>query len=345
MSRDFQSVSEVAWSVRRDSLLESPTDNDTDCAHSQLPSVKDYYTELSPVLVWVIAVSTVAVLSTCAVYVMSLWHVLTRAAPTLKSPTSYVLTIHPVAAVASYISVLIPRTYFLMEALVQDLFTICVYQMFCLLAAYYEQEGVSRKLRGACIRLSTGPCCCLPCCRRLCTPVPLTRSAMMKLRILVLQLPVVLWVLYGVCYVLWAEDEKLLDAAQPFLVPLQVGSVLLAGWGTNMAAHVLSEALGGVRATHKFLALELTVLLPEVQSLLAHRVAGLFPCTVPFTPIFWSNMVVNVLTLLEVFALSLWARSLYCHQELGFHRMREEEGEDEEHCQEMVDISNARGLR
>ncbi|XP_046982547.1 organic solute transporter subunit alpha-like [Schistocerca americana] len=174
MSRDFQSVSEVAWSVRRDGLLEGPTDNDTDCAHSQLPSVKDYYTELSPVLVWVIAVSTVAVLSTCAVYVMSLWHVLTRAAPTLKSPTSYVLTIHPVAAVASYISVMIPRTYFLMEALVQDLFTICVYQMFCLLAAYYEQEAVSRKLRGACIRLSTGPCCCLPCCRRLCTPVPLT---------------------------------------------------------------------------------------------------------------------------------------------------------------------------
>lgn len=251
-----------------------------------------------------------------------------------------------VASVTSYISVMIPRTYFLMESLVQDLFSICVYQMFCLLAAYCEQEGVSGRLHGASIHLSTGPCCCLPCCRRVCPPVPLTRKAMMKLRILVLQLPVVLWILYGVCYVLWAEDERLLDAAQPFLVPVQVGSVLLAGWGTNMAARVLSEALGGVSATHKFLALELTVLLPEVQSLLAHRIAGLFPCTVPFTPLFWSNQVVNVLTLLEVLALSLWARRLYCVQGPGFQRMPEDEEEqDGECCREMVDVSHTGGLR
>ncbi|XP_049769128.1 uncharacterized protein LOC126106787 isoform X2 [Schistocerca cancellata] len=177
------------------------------CAHSQLPTVEEFYSNLTPLLSVAIAVSTAAVVSVCVTYTLSLRHVLTRTAPQLRSHTAWVLTIHPVAAVLAYLSVMIPRASFLVDVGIQDLYATCLYQMFCLLVAYCEQEGSTDQLHGAMIQLNTGPLCCLPGCHWFCRPVPLTRKTLLQLRILVLQLPIAMWILYTVCYVLWAEDE------------------------------------------------------------------------------------------------------------------------------------------
>ncbi|XP_049769127.1 organic solute transporter subunit alpha-like isoform X1 [Schistocerca cancellata] len=297
------------------------------CAHSQLPTVEEFYSNLTPLLSVAIAVSTAAVVSVCVTYTLSLRHVLTRTAPQLRSHTAWVLTIHPVAAVLAYLSVMIPRASFLVDVGIQDLYATCLYQMFCLLVAYCEQEGSTDQLHGAMIQLNTGPLCCLPGCHWFCRPVPLTRKTLLQLRILVLQLPIAMWILYTVCYVLWAEDERLLDRVWPYLEPLKVGSVLVAGWGTQMVVQLLARLRlpGGGDASHKFLALELTMLAAELQGAAADSVAALFPCSGAFSPSFWSRMGANVLTLLELVALSLWANRLYCTDAAPFDHLEEEQ--------------------
>ncbi|XP_049795558.1 organic solute transporter subunit alpha-like isoform X2 [Schistocerca nitens] len=321
MVTEFSSVFSVFSSKQGDRL-----EAGEGCAHSQLPTVEEFYSNLTPLLSVAIAVSTVAVVSVCVTYTLSLRHVLNRTAPQLRSHTAWVLTIHPVAAVLAYLSVMIPRASFLVDVGIQDLYATCLYQMFCLLVAYCEQEGSTDQLHRAMIQLNTGPLCCLPGCHWLCRPVPLTRKTLLKLRILVLQLPIAMWIMYTVCYVLWAEDERLLDRVWPYMEPVQVGSVLVAGWGTQMVVQLLErlQLPGGGNASHKFLALELTTLATELQGAAADSVAALFPCSGAFSPSFWSRMGVNVLTLLELVALSLWANRLYCTDAAPFDHLEEE---------------------
>lgn len=319
MIREYQPVLQFFWTAS-ERLLGELSGNATNCTLSKLPSASDFYAVLGPLLVSAIVISTVALFSTLAVYFVSLRHVLSWPASKLTAPTVYVISIYPVASVVAFLSVTLPRSYYLMAALEQDLFAICVYQMFCLLVLYCEQQGVRPELLPA----PTTALWKLPFCRSCCQTVCFTRSSLLKLRLAVLQMPVVLWIIYGICYALWSEDEMLLDAANPYLVGVQLVSLSLAAWGTLTVARGLSSALGVPHATHKFLALQLTVLLPQLQSLLGGYVASFFLCSTPFTPVFWTNLVVNVLTLLEVLALSLWAFQLYCRQETGFCHLQED---------------------
>ncbi|XP_046980517.1 organic solute transporter alpha-like protein [Schistocerca americana] len=332
MIREYQPVFQFFWTAS-ERLLEELSGNATNCTLSKLPSASDFYAvqqpkecfvaALGPLLVSAIVISTVAFISTMGVYTLSLRHVLTGPASKLTGPTVYVISIYPVASVVAFMSVMLPRSFYLMAALEQDLFAISVYQMFCLLVVYCERQGVGPGGLAAPTHADTG---CgafwrLPFRRSCCHPMSFTRRSLLKLRLAVLQMPVVLWIMYGVCYALWSEDEALLDAAYPYLVAVQLVSLVLATWGTLSVARGLSSALGVPHATHKFLALQLTVLLPQLQCLVAGYAASFFLCSVPFTPVFWANLVVNVLTLLEVLALSLWAFHLYCRQEPGFRRL------------------------
>ncbi|XP_049768020.1 organic solute transporter alpha-like protein [Schistocerca cancellata] len=278
MIREYQPVFQFFWTAS-ERLLEELSGNATNCTLSKLPSASDFYAALGPLLVSAIVISTVAFFSTMGVYILSLRHVLSGPASKLTGPTVYVISIYPVASVVAFMSVLLPRSFYLMVALEQDLFAISVYQMFCLLVVYCEQQGVGPGGLAAPTHADTGSGAFwrLPFRRSCCHPMRFTRRLLLKLRLAVLQMPVVLWIMYGVCYALWSEDE--------------------------------------------FLALQLTVLLPQLQYLVAGYAASFFLCSAPFTPVFWANLAVNVLTLLEVLALSLWAFQLHCRQEPGFRRL------------------------
>ncbi|XP_049943280.1 organic solute transporter alpha-like protein [Schistocerca serialis cubense] len=289
------------------------TVNVTDCTNVEIPSTHQYYAKPHAAIISAIVICTLAVTAVYAIYGNTMHYVRRHVPRVLRGYTAFVISLYPVSATITYLAVLVPRAHFLVQVVTQGMFVVCLYQMFSLLVAYLGgEEELSVRLSTATIQPVTGPCCCFPCCRYCCKPIPVTRKSVSRLRLLVFQLPLVQWLLYVIIFVMVAEDKETYTKALPYLQPLFVGSMMLAVWGTNMTIRVLNTILSDFKATAKFMSLQLIVILDVLQTSIANLIAKNVPCTVPLTPTMWANLIVSTLVLVEMVPLSLWARSLYC---------------------------------
>ncbi|XP_049795702.1 uncharacterized protein LOC126210501 [Schistocerca nitens] len=316
MSRDIHLVLQAVSSSQID-----PLESRDDCAHSHLPTVQEFYGNVTPALASLIAVATLAVVLTCVTCACSMVHVLTKTPPRFRGHTAWVLTVHPAAAILAYVSVLVPRASFLVSMGMHNLYGLCLYQLFCLMAAHCQDEDSVDPLRGAQIKLDLGDLFWL--LGRV--PVLISRTSLLRQRYLVLQLPVMMWIIYTVRFVLWSEDKELVRTVWPYMEPLQLVSMIVAGGVVRM----LSDLVGGATTRQKMNAIKATMLLAKLQGPAVHRLARLLPCMGAFSPHFWSHIAVNVVCLLQYLFLSVWANRLFCGDATQFDRLREEPMEDE----------------
>ncbi|XP_049944031.1 organic solute transporter alpha-like protein [Schistocerca serialis cubense] len=284
------------------------------CEPEMVPSLRQYYTAMNVVGMSLFSAGAMAVAATLLLYVDTLRHVIGRAPSAVKTHTALVLSIYPVVASVTYCAVVVPRAQLLSEAVTQGSFMVCLYQLFCLLVAYCGGEAeLIRRAKPSSLDPAVGPCCCWPCCRLCLKPAAVNKCNVRKLRLLVLQLPMVQGLIYMVLLVMWAEEESLYQVNYMYLQPVVVLSILCAIWGISMTLRLLAELLSGHRAQAKFLALQFVLLLAKLQGLSARAAVwtGLLPCRPPITPAVYSNLVYNSLMLGEMVILSIWARSLY----------------------------------
>nr|CAD7198642.1 unnamed protein product [Timema douglasi] len=147
-----------------------------------------------------------AVVLILLLYVDTLRHIMRNAPPLVKTHSAFVLSVYPVVAMATYCAIIVPRAQLLAEAVTQGVFMASLYQLFCLLVAYCGGEAeLIRRVKPNSLNLRVGPCCCWPCC---CLPqVTVNKEHVRKLRMLILQLPVVQGLVYMILMVMWAEEE------------------------------------------------------------------------------------------------------------------------------------------
>ncbi|XP_049943281.1 organic solute transporter alpha-like protein [Schistocerca serialis cubense] len=314
----------------------STNEQPLDCSSVPLPSTGEYYAGPLAVIVPVVLLSTLATMAVGAVYVSTMRYVQLHTPQVLRGYTSFVISIYPVSASVAYVSVLVPRTFPVVQLVMQAMFVVCFYQLFSLLVCHFDskQQELSSQLVATTLRPATGPCCCCSCCGRCLKPVPLTRGSVKRVRLLVLQLPVVQWMIYLATFIILFERAEVLEVVNTWLQVLFLVSILLAAWGTSMLTGMLNSVSKDFHPKSKFAALQTHVGLHALLSIIGDTVTDYLPCTAPLTPSLWSNLTLSSLLLLELVALSLWARRLYCREStpvvtLGYQPRRDAQAEAE----------------
>ncbi|XP_049768365.1 organic solute transporter subunit alpha-like [Schistocerca cancellata] len=217
-----------------------------------------------------------------------------------------------VGAVIVFLSLLVPRADFLVEVVLQGTFVVCLYKFFCLLVAYGGgEEELTLKLRPAAFQPITGPCCCCPCCRLCCSPLEVSKSSLTRIRVLILQLPVVQWLIDLVLFVLLAEDQAVYQAVYQWVQVVPMVSLMVALWGANMFLSLLGDALAEHRVRSKFVAMQVVVALNAMLKAVSRPIAAALACYPPLTPALYCHMVVDMALLVINLAMAAWGRDLY----------------------------------
>nr|CAD7398841.1 unnamed protein product [Timema cristinae] len=282
------------------------------CSIDSVPSIHEYYKAINVAGITLFTMGGAAVVLILLLYVDTLRHIMRNAPPLVKTHSAFVLSVYPVVAMATYCAIIVPRAQLLAEAVTQGVFMASLYQLFCLLVAYCGGEAeLIRRVKPNSLNLRVGPCCCWPCC---CLPqVTVNKEHVRKLRMLILQLPVVQGLVYMILMVMWAEEESLYQVNYMYLQPVVVLSILFGIWGISMTIKMLAEVLKDHHMQGKFLVLQFVLLLAKMQGLVFRILvwASLLPCRPPITPTVYANLIYNSLMLAEMVILGIVARLLY----------------------------------
>ncbi|XP_049943943.1 organic solute transporter alpha-like protein [Schistocerca serialis cubense] len=286
--------------------------NTTYCNPDTLPSLREYYGAVDPLIIVLVCTALAVVAVTIALYSTTMRDIVQRAPREVKGDTAAVLAIHPVGAVIVFLSLLVPRADFLVEVVLQGTFVVCLYKFFCLLVAYGGgEEELTLKLRPAAFQPITGPCCCCPCCRLCCSPLEVSKSSLTRIRVLILQLPVVQWLIDLVLFVLLAEDQAVYQAVYQWVQVVPMVSLMVALWGANMFLSLLGDALAEHRVRSKFVAMQVVVALNAMLKAVSRPIAAALACYPPLTPALYCHMVVDMALLVINLAMAAWGRDLY----------------------------------
>ncbi|CAD0197843.1 unnamed protein product [Chrysodeixis includens] len=278
-------------------------------SYSLNPDFGSYFTALNT-YAWVLwACGGAILLAICALYVITLRASVKHWRDNI-SHVAVVLSIYPIVAATSFISIIVPRARLPAEAVAQEAVMIALYHFFCLMIA--ECGGVEQFIRsagGADLETRTMPCCCWPCCV---IPRPkLQKQSLTWLRYLVLQIPIVQGVIYFIILVLWAEDFMLYQQNFVYFQPFIATSILSGMWGVVMCGRAITTI--GYQPRHRFLVIQLALVIVKLQNGLARSLPDIatLPCIMRLHPAVFTNMVQNCIIIVEMLLLSLWAWRLY----------------------------------
>ncbi|XP_068908548.1 organic solute transporter alpha-like protein [Tenebrio molitor] len=288
--------------------------NETACASAAIPSIPEYLTATNVYGITLVSIGTVAVILILLMFIDALRYIMKNSSSRVKAHSAFVIGVYPVVAVATYFAILVPRAHLLSEAITQGVFMAGMYQLWCLFVAYCGGEAeLIRKVKPGTLNLRVLPCCCWPCCFFL-PPIDVTKNTIQRLRLMVLQLPVVQGLVYLILLVMWAERESLYQVNYMYLQPIIIISILFGVWGMAMTINLLKGFLGDEYVMPaKFTVLQLVLVLAKLQGLVTRTLvwARVLPCRPPISPAVYGNLIHNTLMLAEMVLLQYAARKLY----------------------------------
>ncbi|XP_022118989.2 organic solute transporter alpha-like protein [Pieris rapae] len=278
-------------------------------SYSITPDTGSYYEALNA-YTWVIFLCGVfLLLALCILYFATLRAAWTHWAES-KLNVAIVLSIYPIVAAAGLVTILVPRARIISEAIAQESVMIAMYHLyFMVLAECGGAQQLVRRSGGSQMETRVLPCCCWPCCI---LPRPqVKKKSLTWLRYLVLQMPICQAIIYIIILILWAEDMELYVNSFVFIQPFIAASILSGIWGMMMSMR--AAAATGARPRARFLLVQLVLIIVKVQCGVAKVVPELFvlPCLMSLHPTVVVHMIQNMLMMLEMFLLSLWAWRLY----------------------------------
>jgi len=283
------------------------------CSSHFIPSISEYFTAFNEAGVALFSLGGMAVMIVLCTYVDTIRHIIKNAPPGTKTHSAFVVSVYPVVAMATYCATIVPRAQLLAEAVSQGMFMCCLYQLFCLVVAYSGGEAeLIRKVQPNSLVLNVAPCCCWPCCSLLPVFSP-DKLKVRRLRLLVLQLPVVQGIIYMILLVMWAEEQSLYQVNHNYFLPVIVTSIITGIWGMVMTLKMTEEVLKEYHLKGKFFVLQFVLIFAKFQAIAAKMVvwSNAIECRQPITPTVFSNLIYNSVILWEMVMLSVIARHLY----------------------------------
>ncbi|KAL0829224.1 hypothetical protein ABMA28_004053 [Loxostege sticticalis] len=278
-------------------------------SYSVQPDFGSYLAALDKYALWLWTSGFLILLIICALYAITLRSVWRHSRDSITN-VAVVLAVYPVVGAAAYITTVVPRSVLICEAIAQQAVMIGMYHFYCMIIA--DCGGVEKLVRqaGDChLETRVLPCCCWPCCV---IPRPrLQRHNVLRLRYLIVQMPIVQALIYIIILLIWAEDMMLYLRSFTYLQPFVAASILTGIWGVTMSVRAAEAA--GLRPRPKFFALQLVLLIVKLQCGIIRFLPQAFsmPCMMSLNPAVFVNMLQNSMTLVEMLLLSVLAWRLY----------------------------------
>ncbi|KAJ8720289.1 hypothetical protein PYW07_012332 [Mythimna separata] len=278
-------------------------------SHSPNPDFASYFSALH-LYAWVIWIlGLVVLLIICSLYIVTLRSALKHWRDKF-SHVIVVLSIYPIVAATAFVTLILPRSRVPCEAIAQEAVMIALYHFFCLVVAECGgSEQFVRSANGADLETRVMPCCCWPCCV---IPRPkFHKKTLMRLRYLVLQIPIVQGLIYFIIVILWSEDYMLYHRNFVYFQPFIAASILSGMWGVVM---LVRAAMSVGRAPRpRFLAVQLVLIIVKLQCGLAKSLPDVinFSCILNLHPSVFVYIVHNSVMMVEMLLLSLLAWRIY----------------------------------
>ncbi|KAJ8668658.1 hypothetical protein QAD02_010321 [Eretmocerus hayati] len=282
------------------------------CDDFYLPSSPDFFNSLGNFGVALLAIGSLLCSATIYLALDACGRICSQ--PNHRYSTSFkinacsVISVYPIAGLCSLAALALPRSQLLSEALTQLILTVSLYRLFDLLL---ELASKSVGVKAPTLRLNVGPCCCWPC---LPLPSPQADSInLTKLRLAVLQLPVVQGLVYVALLYLSSEAPTLGQRYLTILQPVALSSILLAVYGLTVLTKSLQPLCPDVSLQQRTSVLQMVLLFSKLQGILIKSLpdTGIFPCEPPLTPLLYANVTYNSLMVIEMLMLCFAARLIY----------------------------------
>uniref|UniRef100_A0A1B0CWW3 Putative organic solute transporter alpha-like protein n=1 Tax=Lutzomyia longipalpis TaxID=7200 RepID=A0A1B0CWW3_LUTLO len=260
------------------------------CLSGDLPSASELIAGISPAIVTCLAIAGCVLLTTVTIFWTQVRYLLENTPKPYKSRTITLCAIYQIVSVVYFIAMIIPS----------------------LIIDYAGGETNFIKTAGDnALNMRVPPFCLFYGCLR--NGEPITKGKFIFIRILVGQFVVVQGVLNITMNAIYVDDPNFYNSVRFYFIPFVLISLLSCIWGLNMITRMIAPHFPYYKLVQKYFCVQFVLLMCKIQPTIADMVVSNvnFPCHYPLTPHVYKNVVVNLVILIQMMFLSIWAIKLY----------------------------------
>ncbi|XP_055704584.1 organic solute transporter alpha-like protein [Phlebotomus papatasi] len=292
--------------------MEGVSGNNFKCLNDDLPSASEMFSGISAPIVTCIAIGGCVFITTITIFWTQVRFLLENTPKPYKSRTVTLCAIYQIVSLVCFVSMIIPRFFLLAEMIAVLTFGFAAFQIKCLVIEYASGESNFIKIAGDnALNMRVPPFCLFYGCLR--NGESINKVKFLSIRLLIGQFVVVQGVLYVMLTAIYVDEPNFYNSIRFYFIPFVIISICCCIWGLQMLMRMIAPYFPYYKIMQKYLVVQLVLLMCKIQPTIADLVVTNvnFPCNYPLTPHVYKNVVINLLILIQMMFLSIWAIKLY----------------------------------
>nr|XP_006812514.1 PREDICTED: organic solute transporter subunit alpha-like [Saccoglossus kowalevskii] len=321
--------SHTVTQIVRVTVAEESNDAKWNCSDEE-PYTYDYYAAINrpEILILMLGIMSLLCVLTIGIFADNLRYIHKHLPiPSRRTRVTWIIGTFPVISFTSLIALYIPRAWFICLIHASLYLSLSLYQFMLLIIDYYGGRHAAVKIHeGKTFSLAIPPyaccCCCLP-------RISLNHRNLRWIKRGVMQVALLRPIELFVSAVLWTDGRyspgniSSRGGIYTTLNLITIVSTVIAIIALNLMYRISKDVLKDFNITPKFLIMQLTLLLTNVQHMILSIIVSLdvMTCELPMSTYTKSNMLYNFLIVVEMFIIVFVARMLYRRKAGNLHQL------------------------
>nr|XP_011447718.2 organic solute transporter subunit alpha isoform X1 [Crassostrea gigas] len=261
-------------------MTNSSIEEDVGCRHTDFPVSIVLFSELErqPVILGLTIAAGFMCIATVVLYFVTLRflysHRRLEGIKINKYKVIVMLGVYPLVSCVCMLSLLLPRTTMIAELMIAMYMAVCILMFVRMVVDYMGGfKAVCKEMEGEQMSFRTPPCCCCCCCPGV-YKQKVNSTNLKRVNLMTLQGAFVRPIITIVALILWADKRYILgedmnpSAASLYLNLIGAVSSLVAMWAMMVTFRSLRSQLQDYNVGKKFAALQLTIVVVNIQGFL-----------------------------------------------------------------------------
>lgn len=261
-------------------MTNSSIEEDVECSHTDFPVSVVLFSELEkqPVILGLTIAAGFMCVATVILYFVTLRflysHRRLEGIKINKYKVIVMLGLYPLVSCVCMLSLLLPRTTMIAELMIAMYMAVCILMFVRMVVDYMGGfKAVCKEMEGEQMSFRTPPCCCCCCCPGV-YKQKVNSTNLKRVNLMTLQGAFVRPIITIVALILWADKRYILgedmspSAASLYLNLIGAVSSLVAMWAMMVTFRSLRSQLQDYNIGKKFAALQLTIVVVNIQGFL-----------------------------------------------------------------------------
>lgn len=261
-------------------MTNSSIEEDVGCRHTDFPDSIVLFSELErqPAILGLTIAAGFMCIATVVLYFVTLRflysHRRLEGIKMNKYKVIVMLGLYPLVSCVCMLSLLLPRTTMIAELMIAMYMAVCILMFVRMVVDYMGGfKAVCKEMEGEQMSFRTPPCCCCCCCPGV-YKQKVNSTNLKRVNLMTLQGAFVRPIITIVALILWADKRYILgedmnpSAASLYLNLIGAVSSLVAMWAMMVTFRSLRSQLQDYNIGKKFAALQLTIVVVNIQGFL-----------------------------------------------------------------------------